>query len=728
MIISGCRVEYMENAMQAMMETFQDWPVIAKRSKKNPGIKYVNLPMSFDIETYNFERDGELFAPMYVWQFAIDGKLCIIGRTWDEWHHFCTMLSHHFRLSTKMRIMCHVHNLSFEMGYLLHQHQWSDVFATDKHKPLYMVNEYYMEFRCSFMLSGMSLKKLGEDMQGIQKLDDFDYNLAMNSKTPLTEEQLAYCVHDVLVVCEFIKEEIARNKGSIAKIPLTKTGYVRNYTRDNCLYKNEDGSNNHNKYFQYRRIMDKMQLDPDTYMQAKRCYQGGFTHASCFYAGDVMEDVDSYDISSSYPASLFIYQFPMGKGERLTLTSWKQFEEYLSKHCCMFDVELTDLQPKIHNEHILSVHKCWNIEWYTDEIGQPQVEKDNGRIVRAKRISTTMNEIDWIVFNHYYSYESARVYNFIRFPKRYLPTDFIKSMIKLYKDKTVYKGVKEKEEEYKLSKSQINSLYGCLVTDVCRSEISLDEYNMWTETEADVQKEIEEYNNSTSRFSFFLWGIWTTSYSRARLHRAIECFSFADNGNGDFQPDYLYSDTDSIKCINGKEHEKWIEEENERINELCRKACEHHKIPYEDTRPQDRKGIEHPLGIWEYDGHYKRAKFLRAKSYLTQYDDNSYHLTCAGVGKNAVKYIEKVAAETGKDVFSVFDDNMVIPSEYTGKLTHTYIEYPQSGVVTDYLGNTAEFHELSSVNLSPCEFSMNLIDSYVKFLIGVKEERYCGEI
>ena len=47
-----------------------------------------------------------------------------------------------------------------------------------------------------------------------------------------------------------------------------------------------------------------------------------------------------------------------------------------------------------------------------------------------------------------YKWEKIRIYNFRRYKKDYLPTDFVKAILKLYRDKTTLKDVTGKEIQY----------------------------------------------------------------------------------------------------------------------------------------------------------------------------------------------------------------------------------------------------------------------------------------
>ena len=78
-----------------------------------------------------------------------------------------------------------------------------------------------------------------------------------------------------------------------------------------------------------------------------------------------------------------------------------------------------------------------------------------------------------------------------------------------------------------------------------------------------------------------------------------------------------------------------------------------------------------------------------------------YEITVSGVTKNAVKYLRQ-----WDDPFSKFTRQLDIPAEWTGKLTHTYIDKPLEADVTDYLGNTYHVSQLSSIHLEPAAYSM----------------------
>jgi len=276
--------------------------------------------------------------------------------------------------------------------------------------------------------------------------------------------------------------------------------------------------------------------------------------------------------------------------------------------------------------------------------------------------------------------------------------------------------VEGKEVEYQVAKENLNSCYGMAVTDIVRPEYGYG--TDWEEPEApDLAEAIEKYNKNAGRFLFFPWGCWVTAYARRNLFTGIF----------EFQNDYIYSDTDSIKVLNVENHMDYIREYNARIITQLERAMEHHGLTVDRIRPKNSKGVEKPLGIWDFDGNYSRFKTLGAKRYMTEYsndprngeDGGKLSITVAGLSKRvAVPYIIK----SDTDPFDVFTNHMRIPAKHTGKLTHTYIDEPTSGAVVDYLGIRGRFSELSCVHLEPAEYSLSIAKEYADYITKRRTE------
>ena len=75
---------------------------------------------------------------------------------------------------------------------------------------------------------------------------------------------------------------------------------------------------------------------------------------------------------------------------------------------------------------------------------------NNGRLVSAKRIRITLTEQDYNIIKVFYKSEHFGVSNFRRYKKSYLPTPLVKSILKLYSDKTTLKGVEGRLNIYKV--------------------------------------------------------------------------------------------------------------------------------------------------------------------------------------------------------------------------------------------------------------------------------------
>lgn len=670
-------------------------------TRKNKNLSYYNIPCSFDIETSSFYEDEEKRCTMYAWVFSFNGYL-IRGRTWQEWIDVCNTLKSVLGLSTSKRLLIFIQNFSYEFQWFRHYFDWDKVFATDTRKPLYAVDKGGIEFRCSYLLSGYNLETMGKNLTKykVEKLvGDLDYKKLRHCSTPLTDKEWGYIENDAVVVTSFIQEEIER-LGSVAKFPLTKTGYVRNYCRERCLKGKER--------FSFVNTMKYLTLDRESYMQMRKTYMGGFSHANKNHVNRTRHQVSSYDFTSSYPAVMLSEKYPMSAPRKVTIKNITDFRTKLSVYCCMFECVFTNIKQKVDYENFISSSKCRILE-------SPEI--NNGRVMSAKTLSIYLTEQDFFIISDMYTWEKMSVGNFYVMYKDYLPKPLIECTLDLYKDKTELKGVEDKISEYMTSKGMLNSEYGMCVTDVIRT---LNEYDNgeWIEELPDIDAEIDKYNKNRNRFLYYPWGIWITAYARRNLFSGIN----------EFKDDYIYSDTDSLKVLNADRHQDYFLQYNKRVIYKAEKCLKRYDLDIEKLRPKTIKGVSKPIGVWDFEGTYTRFKTLGAKRYIYE-KDGDIEITIAGVNKKAGKTFLKTKYSNNTDIFRNFRENLEFPAYYerdgiwdngSGKLCHTYIDEPMCGELTDYMGNTAEYHELSGIHMDNTSYVMSITDEFMKLIIGVR--------
>ena len=690
---------------------------------KTKGIEIYNAPCAFDIETYSFYNDKqEKQAIMYIWQLCLNG-VCIVGRTWDEYVKVCEYLSSELELNEKKRLIIFVHNLSYEFQFLKDWFGWFKVFAVDKRKPVYAITDQGIEYRCSYILSGYSLAMVAKNLKyKIKKLDSLDYNLARHSQTPITKGEMQYCLNDVKIVVLYIYQ-LLETELNINTFPLTKTGFVRRFCRNQCFYESENKKNSWKK-LRYNELMSGLTLNEKEYNQLKRAFQGGFTHASAWYSGKTVKNVMSMDETSAYPYVMVACEFPMSAPEYIEIHSMQELEKNFKLYCCCFDIEFIDLEPITIFENYISVSRCWE---------KHQVVENNGRVVSAALIKTTITEQDFFIIKRMYTWKSCRISNFMRFRKDYLPRDYVKAVLTLYADKTTLKGVKGQEQEYQSKKEMLNSCYGMSVTDIVQELITY--VTEWTEELPNISEVLEKYNKDKNRFLFYAWGVWVCAYGRSRVLNAI--LEVGEN-------DYLYCDTDAVKFMHWEEHLQYFIEQNKIADMMLDKACKHHHFNKKMVAPVTVKGEVKTLGYWDFDGLYKYFKALRAKCYcVVEYEDvdkktykpkserTEFFITVAGLNKRVtVPWLEKTFGDT--PILGFYDDRLIlenikdglnVPPEATGKNTHTYIDTPCCGVLTDYLGNTAAYSEKSFIHLEMGSYVLGLTEEYVNYILTFREDQ-----
>lgn len=635
---------------------------------------YSNSIVTFDIETTSYKEGERLASWCYIWQVCVNGRT-FYGRKLEEFLELLTIL----HTETKGRVIIWVHNLGFETQFLRDYLDF-EIFARKPHKPIKARNDKYnIEFRCTLMLYQKSLASLSEETKVKKLVGDLDYSLIRTIDTKLTKKELAYCEHDVLVVYEKILQELETYKFP-CNIPLTQTGKVRRVVKS--LYDND---------LNYKNKVRKWQ--PDTVKQFQmycKAFQGGYTHANAMYTGELVENVASYDFTSSYPYVMVSEKFPR-KFYKYPVT---RFESMNPEKAYLLYVKFNNIKCVKDNVYI-SAGKCDALCWPI---------YDNGRVVSADSLTLWVTEYDVDIICQTYKFDSYTILESWTSIKAYLDIKYVNYILDLYENKTALKNVAGAEKLYVESKQYINSLYGMFATQTIRDEVTFinNEWDVHKLTPEEVQEKLNKAKTSWGTILCFQWAIYVTAIARYNLWTG---------GIIPHDCEVLYCDTDSVKIIGD---DSYIETYNKQVIAKLRRVSNDRGIPFNRFQPADPKGERHLLGLFDYEGTYKRFITLGAKRYA--YEDNEgLHVTVSGVNK------ERGAIALGN--IENFKDGFVFLPEYTGKLTLWYLGEQEPITVTDYQGHTTTMFNRFGVYMEPTTYNLSLSPQYEDYLytLAVKQ-------
>ena len=678
--------------------------IVGKRKKVD------NNVYTFDIETTSYlilnnkvlnaydyqklnDKDKEnsiKCSCMYVWQFSINENV-YYGRTWEEFKNFLDILDKNIPI----RKYVFVHNLAFEFQYLKGVFSFSDVSARKSHKVMTaLMKDYNIMFKCSYLMSNCSLEHL-PDLFGLdihKKVGDLEYDLIRHPKTPLTKKELGYCEYDCLVVYKYILRELETYE-RVDKIPTTSTGHVRKELQALTLTD-----------FKYKRLVRKaINTDPHVYNLLMESFMGGYTHANWIYADEIINNVTSYDFTSSYPYVLVTHKYPSSEFRKCYI---KKREEMSKKLCYLLVVKFKNIKSKYYNNFI-SQSKCINIKG---------AKYDNGRIMEAEEIIITLTDIDFYLILDTYTcdYEIIESY-FANY--NYLPKTFINFILDKYVIKTKYKNVEGKELDYQKEKNKFNALYGMSVTNMIRDNVIYDDdTKLWREEELTNNEIIEKLITEKKKaFLSFAYGVWCTAYARNNLIRNLVKLD-----------EYvLYADTDSLKLKEGYDINV-INNYNKYVENKIKKVSNDLNIPIDRYAPSDKDGIKHMLGLFEKDAEYLEFKTLGAKKYAyikykknnkIKKDDNVIEhgeekskvleITIAGVPKKGA-----LALNNLED----FRDNFTFKFEDTNKLLLFYSEFQEEIILTDYKGIKYKVNDKSGCCLAPDTYEIGIALEYADLI------------
>lgn len=195
-------------------------PVIGGKSKN-----CYDLISAFDIETTAIPDIEQ--SIMYIWQWII-GDTVYVGRTWEEFKQLIDDINK----TAASTLVVYVHKLSYEISFLkgILDLKTEDIFVM-KGRRVLKATYGHIEFRCSYMLTNLSLRALCEQCQPEHSKTEMEYTQIRFADTPLTPEELEYCVMDVVSLAECLAIVLKQNNDTLITVPLTATGYIRKEVR-----------------------------------------------------------------------------------------------------------------------------------------------------------------------------------------------------------------------------------------------------------------------------------------------------------------------------------------------------------------------------------------------------------------------------------------------------------------------------------------------------------------
>lgn len=641
-------------------------------------IKYINCYSGFDIETSTVND----FSFMYKWQLSIKvddylnkkTQYVISGRKWGEFINILNRLQDYFELSKSNRMIIWVANLSYEFQFMRKWLNITDGFFREKRKPFYIIHNDCIEFREALNFVGNSLKKLAENVCNTQKcVGDLDYNIIRDYDTVLSEKEEEYCDNDVIILSEFSEWYFKKYIYERHFAPVSIQSDIRRQLKDKA-------SVDYNIKELRKNIMSAMPSEKLYNIMMSSVFRGGYVHANYKYVGKTLDKsykMGSWDYTSSYPGEMEHKYMPY-KFIRIENDMFN--DDLLKKKCCIIIVTFKNIVNKT-NHSIESKSKCIELEC-------PLI--DNGRVLKAKKMTVALTELDYMIYKKFYKWSEKEIKCLYVADKIKLPNYLLSTLETPYTNKSI---LKSQHKNYAYEKSVVNSNYGVLVT---KRQVDEIKYNNNT-SEYDIEEGQDYYSYCRNSVTLPQWGIWITSHARFKICSMIFAIenSITKNEKSNTRSEVIYCDTDSLKVTHYKEVEHLINEYNKMTMEINKAMCKKRELPFE---------YFNDLNCLDFEGEIKTFKTLGAKRYIYVDKNNKIHQTIAGLPKDTLLRVAKnqhLKSKNRYNIFKEFDNNMTIYD--TNKLCAKYNDEEKA-----IFYNNNYIYEKSNVALCHVDFNLKI--------------------
>lgn len=349
---------------------------------------------------------------------------------------------------------------------------------------------------------------------------------------------------------------------------------------------------------------------------------------------------------------------------------------------------------KHHKAYLIRI-ALWNVRLKDPYNGCPYLARDkcrlihggrfdNGRVLYATYLETTMTDIDARIVFRDYLFDDPCIFD--SWCARYgFLLDSFRDLIKdYYKRKTELKGAKGDDAiYYGKFKNKLNALYGMAAQNVLKDDIIFEdgEYTL----DVHMSDEARLLRQANKAFLPYQTGVWVTAWARWELDRAVRI--------ADALGQFVYCDTDSCKYVGDLDWTAYNTQQERRSRENGAVAV-------------DPDGVEHVMGVYEEDEGTPYRRFITwgSKKYAYEDRDGELHVTVSGVDKKlGAKELEEKGGLTSFQPGFTFIEAGGTESRYNDHVHFTVeiegrqIEVTDNVVIRDSeytLGPTSEFSYL----------------------------------
>ena len=513
-----------------------------------------------------------------VWAYSIceigNPDNFIYGNNIDDFMKWCSNSKHNYT--------CYFHNMKFDGEYIFYwllKNGYEDKKAR-KNKTftcllsdtgLFYSIEIYFTVRGkkinkvtlidSLKILNFSVDKIAKDFKLPIKKLELDYETYRPVDHKLTEHEIDYIRNDVEIMARALDIMFNEHLDKMTIGSDALSYYKKSLSSFDMYYPNIG-------------IKDEL---------IRKSYRGGWTYLNPLYKDATVGEGLVIDKNSMYPSMMYDEYLPFGD----PIYFDGKYEEdkthplYIQMFSCSFKTKEGKL-PTVQLKHTLG---------YMDN---EYIETTNGRIE-----TLTLTNIDLELFFEHYDVEYLEYHAGFKFKR-------IKGLFKSYIDHWMGEKIKAGKEgngaKRQIAKLMLNSLYG-------KFGLGSSVRGKYPILEDDIVH-YKCYDRKDRDTIYCPVASFITSYARADIIRnsqAIRDYTLKKYGK-DY---YIYSDTDSIHCLN---------------------------LPEEELK-QFMRIDEYELGCYKVESTFVKGKYIRQKCYIEIDKDGKINSTIAGLPKRLGKYV-----------------------------------------------------------------------------------------